>query len=339
MANSPNRLVTVPPGASNFLATREEYIGICNGDVCAAQLLGFFEAFSAWRLEKEFPDWDWCAFTQQELVERLHHTWGLTKVKQRLMWLRDMGYIEARHNPRYKYDRRTQYRFVSGVVQAAIDYWWAGESAGQSQPVEQSETANPLDENDQSISRIRPMDQSETTNRLDGNDQSESLESLRRSRSADLPAKTSSSSSPTRAQLRESQERDDDDDTDTEQPQEDVSIERPSKIVPFRDTTGNAGAPSTSPPSSAPPPLRPARGAAVATYEADIGRAGASVVLEIEQAVLQHGEVIVIEAIKKAARYGAKSWSYVEAMLASGEPASAGRGSYLGGQYADWVVH
>lgn len=331
----PKRLVSVPV-ASSFLATRIEYIAICNGDTCAAALLDLLESFAVFRRDSGYEDWEWCAFTQQDIVERLHHMYGLSKVKQRLTWLREMGYIETRHNDRYKYDRRTQYRFASDVVQAALNYWAEGDQVVENQPIEALNSTSPLDEFNQSISRIQPLDQSKTTNRLDENDQSDSLESVPRSQSTDRDTETSSSSS-TRGHVHATP--DDDDDQLTQTAWDQVGPNRSGKVLLFRKLLANPGATRPSPPSSAAPPLRPTRAAAVAAYEADIGRAGATIETDIEQAVLRWGEGAVIEAIKRGAKYGARSWAYVQAMLEGGDETTSAARSYVGGQYAEWMVH
>jgi len=305
------RLITAPAKAK-FIQIREEYLAICNGDPCAAALLHWLERWASWRMEIGQDAWRG-PLTRAEVSMELLGTFTVYRISRAISMLTKCGFIDVMQGVRHAYDRKQMLRINIDVVQEAIDAWF--------RIVEDADSQNAKCENEEWKMRNRIMEDADSHFAKHGfasstlEDQSLDSESLNQvvdqkaaAEHARERAEAAAAADHITDEMRES----------FDQPPKDQPHPRPlsqgrgETNNPDFFKAGTIGAASTTPPSSAPPPLR---GEAVTAYERNIGKAGEVVRKAIDEAAVKFGDAVVIQKIEQAARKGAKSWAYVEAML------------------------
>lgn len=108
-----------------YSIVRFDYVQICGGDACAAQLLASFEKMTLLRMELQWGEFDpWLYVSINDLVKSLCGTFKRNKVIESLKILRIKGFIESKPSiePR---DQTLLYKFNTEVIQAAIDKHFA----------------------------------------------------------------------------------------------------------------------------------------------------------------------------------------------------------------------
>ena len=329
------RLITAPAKAK-FIQIREEYLAICNGDPCAAALLHWLERWASWRAEIGQDAWRG-PLTRAEVSMELLGTFTVYRIGRAISMLVKCGYVDVMQGVRHAYDRKQMLRINVEVVQEAIDAWF--------RIVEDANSQNAKCENEESKMRIRIMEDANSQNAKCGSASStledQSLESEFSDQKEDQKAAAE--------HARERAEAAAAADSITDKMRESFDQPHPRPLSQGRGEffkAGTLGAPSTTPPSSGRPPLRDE---AVTVYERNFSKAGEAVRRGIAAAVARYGESVVIGKIEQAARKGAKSWAYVEAMLAdvqgawnagadATDPPVKGDGKrYITGKYADML--
>lgn len=123
---------------TRFVQVYADYLALCEGDDCAAALLHEFEQWHNFKLRRaeeavsdataarvagepppEPPD-EWVYWSRDEMQLQVFDMWGGNKIDSAIKLLVDKGYIMARRNPRYRFDRTLQYHFNAEAVQAAL---------------------------------------------------------------------------------------------------------------------------------------------------------------------------------------------------------------------------
>lgn len=136
LGDRPARRLVAPPAAVSslpFVAVRDEFIAICEGDLCAAAILSAFETWAVGKLDhlhqdaEGNPTWTpehaaevWIYKTQPEMKDDLKGLFGLSKVVTTFKKLRVWGFLSSRQNPAQRQDRTLQYRFEVTVVQGRL---------------------------------------------------------------------------------------------------------------------------------------------------------------------------------------------------------------------------
>jgi hypothetical protein len=123
---------------SLYSLLRLDYLIICQGNYCAAKLLALFEAWTESRIDNveqaevhnkaaakegktaEQDTGRWLYNSVANLKVRLLGEHGDKAIAAALKHLEDLGFLQTRFNPKYKWDRTKQYLFCTGVIQAAI---------------------------------------------------------------------------------------------------------------------------------------------------------------------------------------------------------------------------
>jgi hypothetical protein len=111
------------PARSRFVALRPHYVGMCDGNPCAALLLATFEHWTNVRLtaiETGAKRDRWVHRSVAELRADLCLSYGRASISAALEQLRELGLIERRRNPRVGYDRTWQYRLCVAEVRRRI---------------------------------------------------------------------------------------------------------------------------------------------------------------------------------------------------------------------------
>ena len=107
-----------------FVAVRQDYLLICDGDDCAAAILNELEGWTTYKREQMEADAskdEWVYLSAAQLKADLFGLYGDTRIDTATRSLLRCGYVERRHNPLRPFDRTWQYRLCIGVVQAAVD--------------------------------------------------------------------------------------------------------------------------------------------------------------------------------------------------------------------------
>ncbi|MPY67695.1 hypothetical protein F8S09_13555 [Deinococcus sp. SDU3-2] len=132
------------PPRSRFVTLREEFLAITGGDACAAKLLHVFEHWTNYLLgsgeqarkrneaaaKEGLPaDQDdslWIYKSFPELVDELlgDHKRDKVIASMRLL-VGQAGFLQERHNPKFKWDRRLQYLLCAEAVNTEIRRWSA----------------------------------------------------------------------------------------------------------------------------------------------------------------------------------------------------------------------
>lgn len=117
---------------------RDDYMGICDQDHCAAALLNDLEYWTNIKLGSQkqaeiensiaqagglTPSQDvelWIYKSHEEFQAELLNLFGLNKIGSGLAILKGKGFISTRNNPRFGWDRTVQYFFHVEAVQIAI---------------------------------------------------------------------------------------------------------------------------------------------------------------------------------------------------------------------------
>ena len=107
----------------NYSIIRSDYVQICGGDACAAQILASFEHWT-WC----HADWDqdsliytpWVHIPINEIVESLCGTFKRNKVIESLKVLKAKGFIESKPSPD-PIDKTLLYKFNTEIIQTALD--------------------------------------------------------------------------------------------------------------------------------------------------------------------------------------------------------------------------
>lgn len=300
----------------NFLAVRDEYLGICGGDACAAALLDFFERFSLWKQREGYASWDWVYQSQDALVEHLRGIWSKTVIKRTLAKLRtDWGFVETRKHKPNSFDQTLEYRFATAAVQAAVNDWLTrtdalvptNQSTGSHEPIDKSDITYRKGEANSSTGQMQPLDRLERTDALVRTDHSLYIESFLEFILSFVHSESSSSSPLDAAGALNA---DDDDDPQTIVPPENHFSRKdkaPEVETLFRDNIG-----------ALTPLIR----------------------LHLQDAARLHGEEAVRAAITRAAEYGGRSWRYVaECLENTRSPDETDGQKFIRGEYAAWVQH
>lgn len=126
------------PAGARFLIIREDYLAITGDNPCAAGLLAILEHWHNVKLnnreqavehnkaarQSDMPaDQDvelWVYKSQAEFRLELFNLWAEKAIAASLQTLYDQGFIETRQNPRFKWDRTTQFLFNTAAVQLAL---------------------------------------------------------------------------------------------------------------------------------------------------------------------------------------------------------------------------
>ena len=329
------RLITAPAKAK-FIQIREEYLAICNGDPCAAALLHWLERWASWRAEIGQDAWRG-PLTRAEVSMELLGTFTVYRISRAISMLTKCGFIDVMQGVSHAYDRKQMLRIKVEAVQEAIDAWF--------HIVEDANSQNANVENEVSKMRNRIMDDADS-HFAKRESASSTLEDQSRSESPDQKEDQKAAAEHARERAAAAAA---DSITDEMRESFDQNQPHPRPLSQGRGEyfqAGTLGAPSTTPPSSGRPPLRDE---AVTAYERNIGKAGEVVRRGIAAAVARYGESVVIGKIEQGARKGAKSWQYVEAMLAdvqgawnagadATDPPVKGDGQrYITGKYADML--
>lgn len=154
-----------------LVIVRQSYVTVCNGNHCAASLLNHFEFCynaklvnlsqnkSFKRLKNETVDnqtqynslLQW--HTQEELESALLHLYGVTKIKESIKELEDLGLITKHKNPNTKFgfDRTNFFMFNPKILNQKLDeIRLSCTEVENDQSISQKEIL-PLVENDQAI--------------------------------------------------------------------------------------------------------------------------------------------------------------------------------------------
>lgn len=296
------RLITAPAKAK-LIMVREEYLAITNGDPCAAAILHWLERWASWRLEMHQDTWRG-PLTRAEIGTEMLGTFTVYRISRAISMLVKCGYVDVMQGVRHAYDRKQMLRINVEVVQEAIDAWF--------RIVEDAESQNANVENEECKMRNRRMQTSDSQNAKCESAAStledQSLESVSLNQVTDQRAAAEHARE--RAEAAAAAIAHTDNARESFDP-ETAHVQTPSKADFFK--AGTIGDATPTPPSSARPPLR---SAAVEAYTRNIGKAGEVVRQAIDAAAGKYGESVVIQKIEQAARKGAKSWAYVEAMFA-----------------------
>lgn len=126
------------PPNSRFTMIREDYLALVNDNACAAALLNDLEQWHNAKLRgreqavehnraarqsdvEATQDTElWVYKTQAEFKTELLGIWSERTIATALQLLYDKGFIETRTNPKYKWDRTTQFLFNEAAVQLAL---------------------------------------------------------------------------------------------------------------------------------------------------------------------------------------------------------------------------
>ena len=120
-----------------LVVIREDYLSICDGDHCRAALLNIFEYWTNVKMgqieqttiENEIAakggvapkETDiWVYKTIPDLQTELLSLFGQKSIGVALQWLKDKGFLATRNNPKFGWDRTTQYEFQIDAVTSAL---------------------------------------------------------------------------------------------------------------------------------------------------------------------------------------------------------------------------
>lgn len=102
----------------NYSIVRSDYVQICDGDICAAQILSLLEDYTAGRLSlSSQPNFDpelWIYSSVQNFIDDLLGVFNKHKIIKALNLLHSMGFVEKKTGV-------SQYRFNIEAVQEALD--------------------------------------------------------------------------------------------------------------------------------------------------------------------------------------------------------------------------
>ena len=106
----------------DYSIIRSDYVQICSGDVCAAQVLASFEYWTLCRSQWGHDDWIYTSIN--DIVDSLCGTFKRNKVIESLKVLKDKGFLESKSSPEPR-DQTLLYKFNTEIIQAAIDKHFA----------------------------------------------------------------------------------------------------------------------------------------------------------------------------------------------------------------------
>ena len=295
------RLITAPAKAK-LIMVREEYLAITNGDPCAAAILHWLERWASWRAEMKQDAWRG-PLTRAEIGMEMLGTFTAYRISRAISMLVECGFIDVMQGVSHAYDRKQMLRIKIDVVQEAIDTWFRIVEDADSQHAKcESEECKMRNRNMEDAKSQHAKCESASSTLEDQSLRSESLNQVTDQKAAAEHARERAEAAAAADHI-------------TDEMRESFDQPHPRPLSQGRGEffkAGTLGAPSTTPPSSARPPLR---GEAVTAYERNIGKAGEVVRKAIDEAAVKFGDAVVIQKIEQAARKGAKSWAYVEAML------------------------
>lgn len=134
-----------------FVAIRPEYLGIVDGNRCAAAILAIFEHWhnvKLWNIEQVqtanqiaarggvLPDQDeslWIYKSHAELRVELLGIFGEKIITAALKKIVSKKFLATRNNPKYGWDRTLQYQFEVETVQKAVQNWYQASQADNAQ--------------------------------------------------------------------------------------------------------------------------------------------------------------------------------------------------------------
>lgn len=115
----PRTSVIVHPPELPMRITRQDYLVICCGNTCAADLLNVFEH---WANSKGKETWIYRS--AEGLRDDLLKQHSDKPIRDALELLLEWGYIERQNNPNMGFDRKYQYRLRIENIHAAIWYFY-----------------------------------------------------------------------------------------------------------------------------------------------------------------------------------------------------------------------
>lgn len=179
------------PSNDTYVKRRKDYVAICDGNTCAAELLDLFEYWTNCKLERvreveafnetavklgqptiPIPN-TWLYERIQDLKAALIEGFAETSIKRSLGLLKRKGFIEDKPSPT-KFDNTKLYMFCVANVQSAIDNWHRQAKAESTEKSEETkitddqskvsldETILSLDESKVSLDETKTSDISNT---------------------------------------------------------------------------------------------------------------------------------------------------------------------------------
>ncbi|HEY9597453.1 MAG TPA: hypothetical protein V6D33_07255 [Cyanophyceae cyanobacterium] len=149
----------VHPAESKYVRRRDDYVGICDGNTCAAELLDLFEYWTNCKLERQrevlafneaasrlqqptisLPNL-WLYERIQDLKAALIEGFAETSIKKSLKLLKDKGFLEDKPSPT-KFDNTRMYLFRISEVQSAINNWHKASMAESTEKLDETKTSD-----------------------------------------------------------------------------------------------------------------------------------------------------------------------------------------------------
>ncbi len=109
------------PEQQRFVAIRRHYVEICDGDTCAAAILGWLENWTNSLLRSDKDPWIYRK--QADLKSDLYNLFPDYAITAALKILRAKGYLETRRALYNKRDRTLEYRLLPEAVQRDLNNW------------------------------------------------------------------------------------------------------------------------------------------------------------------------------------------------------------------------
>jgi len=106
----------------NYSIIRSDYVQICGGDACTAQVLASFEYWTLCRSQWGHDAWIYTSIN--DIVDSLCGTFKRNKVIESLKVLKDKGFLESKSSPEPR-DQTLLYKFNTEFIQAALDKHFA----------------------------------------------------------------------------------------------------------------------------------------------------------------------------------------------------------------------
>jgi hypothetical protein len=106
----------------NYSIIRSDYVQICGGDACTAQVLASFEYWTLCRSQWGHDAWIYTSIN--DIVDSLCGTFKRNKVIESLKVLKDKGFLESKSSPEPR-DQTLLYKFNTEFTQAALDKHFA----------------------------------------------------------------------------------------------------------------------------------------------------------------------------------------------------------------------
>ncbi|MCD0174482.1 hypothetical protein IHN32_00740 [Deinococcus sp. 14RED07] len=140
-------VIVSQPTGSRTLALRESYLAICDGDSTKALLLNANERWYRYKLkereqsrhrnrvsrdagEPEHADEGlWVFMSGEQWAAEILGVAEVKSVRRKLDSLVEQGFLKVRDNPHKRWDKKKQWLFMRGKVQAAVDAWAAARAS------------------------------------------------------------------------------------------------------------------------------------------------------------------------------------------------------------------